>query len=215
MRTVIVTIALALAATGIAAAGGVSLVHVAAADGYTMRWLGPERSVCLSRNGLVVVVRPGSVFYDVNSREEIADRAPVSTGAGDLQISDSFARRLGALAKGTQAPNPSAERVIRSADPASGTVVVGARQITGRHALLVQGSAPRNARVTLTLLATLSPDLPTVFLGRNDVQADSSGRFAAIVSLAPDYFPGSLVTLVATSDGSEPASTHLVLDGAL
>lgn len=186
MRTVTVFIALVLAAMpGVAAADGVSLERVATANGYTMRWLGPERSVCLSRNGIVVVVRPGNVLYDVNSREEM------------------------------QAPNPSAERGARSADPASGAIVVGARQITGRHALLVEGSAPRNARVTLTLLATLSPDLPTVFLGRNDVQADFSGRFAAIVTLAPDYFPGSFVTLVATSDGSEPASTHLVLDGTL
>jgi Copper amine oxidase N-terminal domain len=206
-----------LAAQGAAsAATGVSLRSVAARDGYTMRWLGPERSVRLSRNGIVVVIRPGAVLYDVNSRQEVADVAPVATGRGDVVISASFAQRLGVLARESASTDPApVGRAVGPVVPAvREPIVVSARQITGRHALFVQGSAPQNARVTLTLLATLAPDLPTVLLERSDVQADLTGRFAAVVSLAPDYLAGSFVTLVATSDDAQSASTHLVLDGA-
>jgi hypothetical protein len=218
MRSIAAALAFAVVATPVAAlASGVSLQSVAAEDGYTMRWLGPERSVCLSRNGTVVVLRPGSVLYDVNSREELADVPPVATGRGDLSISNALAARLTALAAQTSSadPAPTGLVVVPVEVASQGFIVVSARLIPGRHALSVDGSAPRNSRVTLTLFATLAPDLPNVFLKRNDVQTDVTGRFTAVVSLAPDFFSGSLVTLYATSDGVQTGSTHVVLDGAL
>ena len=197
------------------AASGVSLERTAAAAGYTMHWLGPERSVSLNRDGIVVVLRPGTVLYDVNTREEVADAAPVVTSTGDLQISTRLASRLRALAKqaalANDPPTGPAYRVVEA--PARGTIAIDARQMAGRSALSVNGSAPRNARITLTLLATLAPDLPTVLLQRSDVQADVNGRFSAVVTLSPDYLAGSSVTLVATADGAPPASVRMVLDG--
>lgn len=102
--------------------------------------------------------------------------------------------------------------VVGQLDASSG-LVVSAREMSGRRALLVQGSGPHDARITLTVLAALAPDLPTVLLQRIGVQADFSGHFAAVVPLAPDYFTGSEVTLVATA-GTESAATHVVLNGA-
>lgn len=218
MRNVSAVLAFALIATPVAAsASGVSLRSVAAKDGYTMRWLGPERSVCLSRNGIVVVLRPGTVLYDINSRQEIADAPPVATGSGDLSISNALAARLRALAQSAWTPATPTGRAIVAVQPdPQGEIVVSAQMFPGRHALSVNGSAAPNARVTLTLFATLAPDLPTVFLRRNDLQADITGRFAAVVSLAPDYFAGSSVTLYATSEGMQSAATRVVLgDGAL
>jgi hypothetical protein len=219
MRSHIAVLAFALAMTVPVAAdaSGVSLQWVAAKDGYTMRWLGPERSVCLSRNGTVVVLRPGSVLYDVNSHEELADVPPIPAGSGDLSISKALATRLTAIAaQSTSAdPAPTGRAYVPVLVASQGSIVVSAQVITGRHALSVEGIAPRNARVTLTMFATLAPDLPTVFLRRNDLQADISGRFAAVVPLAPDYFTGSTVTLYATSEGVQSGATRVVLDGAL
>lgn len=104
----------------------------------------------------------------------------------------------------------------RSVAVSSGGILdVSARQIPGVAALVVTGNAPRNARITLTLLAALAPDLPTVLLQRADVQADVNGRFSAVVSLAPDHLEGSVVTLVATADGIAPVTTRLKIDAAL
>lgn len=218
MRTMAVVLALGTIATPVAVqASGVSLQRVAAKDGYAMHWLGPERSVCLSRNGIVVVLRPGSVLYDVNSRQEVANTPPVATGHGDLSISSALAHRLHAIAEQSPSadPAPTGRAVVPVEVESQNAIVVSARLIPGRHALSVDGSAPRNAHVTLTLFATLAPDLPTVFLNRNDVQADVNGRFAAVVPVAPDFFSGSQVTLYATSEGVQSGSTHVVLDGAL
>lgn len=216
MRTKATVLALVLIASPViaGASNGVSLSQTAAAAGYTMHWLGPERSVSLNRDGIVVVLRPGTVLYDVNTHEEIADAAPIVTTGGDLEISARLASRLRALAKQTALTNDAPGLVYRVVEaPARGTIAMDARQMTGRAALSVDGSAPRNARITLTLLATLAPDLPTVLLQRNDVQADVNGRFSAVVALGPDYHAGSTVTLVATADGAPPATVRMVLDG--
>lgn len=161
-----VSLALATPVSGAALPGAGS--PVGCESGHAMRWLGPERSACLSRNESTANGKAAS--------GQVALPAAVGT---------------------------------REA------IVVTARPITGRHALLVMGNAPQNARITLTLLATIAPDLPTVLLQRQAAQADVDGRFVAVVSLAPDFFRGSFLTLIATSDGAESASTHLVLDGAL
>lgn len=121
-----------------------------------------------------------------------------------------------ALVAAVAAPSVAAARMQGSSGSGgidiSPVLVVTAREISGRQALLVEGSAPHDARVTLTVLATLAPELPTVLLQRTDVQADRNGHFGAVVPVAPDYFTGSLVAVIATS-GSESAATHVVLDG--
>ena len=213
------TAALALAITALpalaVAASGVSLRRVAAADGFTMHWLGPERSVSLRRNGLAIVMRPGSPVYDVNSREEIADRAPAATPEGDLRISPRLARRLAALAHGvsTAADAPTGP-ASRAAVTAGVALAVDARELTGGSALAVEGNAPRNARITLTLLATLAPDLPAVLIERSDVAADAHGHFAAVVPFVSDHLAGRVVVVTA-STGANSASARVRIDGAL
>lgn len=206
---------IATASLPASAQGTVSLERLAHRDGYAMQWLGPERSVCLSRDGTVIVIRPGSQLYDVNAHVEIADSAPLATDAGDMLVSPAFARRLTALARINRVDRGPGRAAPARTISGQGTIVVIARELEGRHALLVQGSAPQNARITLTLLAQIAPELPTVLLDRSETQSDIDGRFSAVVPLSPDYMPGSLVTLYATGDGLSSASTHLQLDGAL
>lgn len=218
MRLTLTALLIALTTATVSAAAGetVSLRSVAQRDGYTMQWLGPERSVCLNRDGTTIVIRPGSMLYDVNAHVETADSAPVATGSGDVLISAALARRITSLAAATQSHDSSPGRAttIPIAN-ASGTIIVVARELRGRHALLVEGNAPHDARITLTLLANIAPELPTVLLNRSETQTNADGYFSVVLTLAPDFVPGSLVTLVATGDGLTSGSTHLKLDGTL
>lgn len=191
----------------------ISLASVAAQNGYTLRWLGPERSVSLTRDGTEIVLRPGQAIYDVNAHVEVADVPPVATRSGDVLISSWLAGRLRALARHSTpaASAPVPVRVLAGGVP-QGSIVLHARQLDDEQSLAVAGEAPPNVPVTITLLATLAPDLPTVVLSRHDVQSDVTGRFEAVVSVASDYMPGTLVTVLATSVGDiSPASAYLRL----
>jgi hypothetical protein len=88
---------------------------------------------------------------------------------------------------------------------------VDVRHAQGSEALNVSGHAPAGSPVTITLLATISPDLPTVVVSRHDVQPDASGQFQAVISSAPDYLRGSLLQVVATSAGASPASATVTV----
>lgn len=189
----------------------VSLTSTAARSAYTLQWLLPERAVSLYRPGLVILIRPGEREYDVNNRVEFADAPPAYVN-GDLLITTSLAARLKRLA--SLAYVPAATGGVRSlAAPvsASGPITIDARQLAGSEALSINGRAPSGTPVTLTLLATISPDLPTVVVSRHDVQPDASGQFAAVISISPDYLRGSILRVVATSAGATPASTTVTV----
>lgn len=221
-------LAFALAVTGVFAAGSsgalaqsddVSLTTVAARNSYNLQWLFPERSVRLFRPGLVIVIRPGVRDYDVNNRVEFSD-IPPSYVNGDMRISPSFAARLQRLASMVatrpQAPRPVAVGQSPNASaPAGGTgggpITMDVRQANGSEAVSVSGHAPTGAPVTITLLATLSPDLPTILLSRHDVQPDANGQFAALISIASNYARGSLLHVVATSSAATPASVTVTV----
>lgn len=210
-----------LPAIAAGAQSGVPLATVAARAGLAYRWLGPERSVSLSRPGLVVVLRPGETLYDVNDRVEIADRAPRYAG-GDLVVDQSLAAHIERLASRLR-PDRRTTRSASLRPPAatassgpqrtfSGAIQIEARHLPGSEAIAVNGQAPPGAPVTITLLATLSPDIPTVLVSRSDVQTDVNGRFGAIISTAPDYLRGSTIEVLATSaPGVAPASAHVTL----
>jgi len=190
----------------------VSLTAVASHSAYNLQWLLPERSVRLYRPGLVIVIRPGDREYDVNDRVEFTDAAPAYVN-GDILVSTSLAarlRRLGAMAVSPAAV--SGMRSVAAAPPATGSITLDALRTQGTQALTVTGRAPAGSPVTITLLATISPDLPTVVVSRHDVQPDASGQFEAVISTAPDYLRGSLLQVVATSAGATPASTTITLD---
>jgi hypothetical protein len=88
-----------------------------------------------------------------------------------------------------------------------------ARQLQGSEAITVEGSAPASAPVTITLLAVVSSDVPTVVVSRNDVVTDANGRFEAIIPIASAYERGTLLRVVATSSpGVASAQTQLVME---
>jgi|SRR5579862_990997 len=197
----------------------ISLANVAAQNGYTLRWLGPERSISLSRPGTVIVLRPGTVLFDVNAHVEIADVPPVATRSGDVLISSWLAGRLRALARrSSSAASLPAGPGFEAAGGAAvhpvvqGSIILRARQLDDEQSLAIAGQGPANVPVTITLLATLSPDLPTVILSRHDVQSDVEGRFDAVVPVASDYWTGTLITIIATSVPQvSPASASIRL----
>jgi hypothetical protein len=214
--TLAFTLALAMPLSAAASNQVISLASVAAQNGYAMRWLGPERSVSLSRPGTVIVIRPGDLLYDVNAHAEIADAPPVATRSGDMLISSWLAGRLRALARRSSVavskPAGPVSETARGAAVTAGSIVMHAQELDDTQALAVAGDAPPNAPITLTLLATLAPDVPTVILSRHDVQTDVVGHFDAIVPISPDYLPGTLVTVVATSlPEISPATAYLRL----
>ena len=191
-----------------------SLASVAAQNGYTLRWLGPERSVSLSRPGMVIVLRPGTLLYDVNAHVEVADSPPVATRSGDVLISSWLAGRLRALSRRSSvaASSPAMPTGEAAGGAVQGSIILRARQLDDEQTLAIVGQAPPNVPITITLLATLAPELPTVILSRHDVQSDVYGRFDAVVPVASDYWPGTLVTVTATSvPAITPASAYLRL----
>jgi hypothetical protein len=99
-----------------------------------------------------------------------------------------------------------------SVDAAAITVTVG--PVHGREAVDVEGNAPPMAPVSLILRATISMDIPTVFVNRRDVVADADGHFSTTIPIAADYWRGSILTVTASSSStvsSAVAQTRVTL----
>ncbi|MBV8580473.1 MAG: hypothetical protein JO225_10375 [Candidatus Eremiobacteraeota bacterium] len=77
----------------------------------------------------------------------------------------------------------------------------------GHEAVVATGNAPAARPVELAAYATYSRDLPTVLLSRRVVTSDANGRFTTTLALAPAYFRGALVTVVARSVPDGPSAT--------
>lgn len=104
-----------------------------------------------------------------------------------------------------------AERLAQADTLAHGTISLEARQLQGAEAIDVEGTAPPNAPVTITLLATVSSDIPTIVVSRHDVVTDVGGRFGAVIPIASAFERGTLLDVLATSSpGVASASAHLV-----
>lgn len=200
-----------------AASHDVALRHIADQLGYDYAYLGPQDAVTLERPGVTILLRPGETTFDVNDRTETTSQAP-HFYRNDLYVSTDLANQLAEIASryprtqrvivvGQQPqPAPSAE-----AD-AHGAISLDVRQVPGSEAIVVSGQAPSSVPVMLTVLGTLSKDIPDVVVGRHEVASDVSGRFSAIVPIAPDYLRGSILTLVATSlPGVRKASAQFVV----
>ena len=215
MRT---TIALAVLTLGLPAlpAGAAqreSLATVAAHSGYRYHWSTQGSAVVLSRPGIVVVLRPGSQVYEVNDHDEVADAAP-SFSRGDLYVTPSLAAHLQALARRFSPAAAHGAGTLSNGDAnVRGSITMEARQLQGSEAITVEGSAPASAPVTITLLAVVSSEIPTVVVSRNDVVTDANGRFEAIIPIASAYERGTLLRVVATSSpGVASAQAQLVME---
>lgn len=215
MRWFSATVAFALAVfpnVATAQDAGVSLSTVAARDGYRLQWLLPDRAAALYRPGVVIVLRPGSLLYDVNDRVEASDVAPRYVN-GDVIVSQHFVTRLRELALArvpARNEQPSAESSVAS--NFRGALSVQMQPLHGDEAVTVSGQAPAGAPVTLTMLATISSDIPTIVVSRADVQPDVNGHFSARVPIASDYYPGSTLRVLATSaPGVTPATAEVTV----
>jgi hypothetical protein len=80
-----------------------------------------------------------------------------------------------------------------------GGITVSAGPVQGKEMISVSGKAPAMAPVTLILFATISKDMPDIFINRRDILTDSSGHFSAMVPIAPDFWRGTILTVTASS----------------
>jgi hypothetical protein len=203
-----------------------SLASVAAALGYTYAYLGPEDAVALSRPGVTIVIRPGERLYDVNDDTEAIDGPAPRFERSDLLVSDAFVVRLRQIAQRypvqpgdrtvTAVTKPLPGALLSQANEPSTAQATGAigdlsvRQVPGTQKLAVSGKAPPNLPITLTLVGAFSAEIPDVVLSRTTVTSDASGSFEKTLSIAPGYFRGALLTLVASSvSGVTSASEQL------
>jgi multidrug efflux pump subunit AcrA (membrane-fusion protein) len=101
--------------------------------------------------------------------------------------------------------------------PAPPMTVAIASGIAGSESVQVSGTAPAYSLVTIDTTALISEDLPTLSLGQKSVNADASGRFSVMVSLAPAYQRGVRVTATVAADGGRltaSASTFVAAPNA-
>lgn len=183
-------------------------------------WLAGANAVQLSGPDIVLVIRPGNNLYDVNDRVETTSITP-RYASNDIYVSPQLAARIETLAQQawrTFSNARAARQRIEADDAASvnelrGTIVMNVAQLKGAEALMITGQAPPSAPIRITLLATLSSDLPNVLVGRHDLTSDSAGRFQAIVPIGPDYTQQTFLHVTATSGpGVTPASAQILVD---
>jgi len=206
---------------GAASEQGVPLASVARAAHLEYAWLAATRAVQLSGPGIVLVIRPGDNLYEVDDRVEITAATPRYI-SNDIYISQALATHITQLARQAQmlvstqeakaASEVREEQQQANTEVLHGTIVLNATPLKGAEALLVTGDAPPMAPVRITLLATLSSDIPNVLLSRHDLTAGPDGKFQAIVPIAPDYVRDSYIHVLATSlPGVISASTQLLV----
>ena len=184
---------------------GVPLAQVAAELGYTYSYLGPEDAVQLGRPGVAILVRPGERLFDVNDRTEAMNGPAPRFENNDLYVSEEFVARLRAIAAqhplGPAAQSEDSGRSVAHMPNPTGPITgLAATQVPGTEQVDVTGKAPApDVPITLTLVSTLSQDIPDVVLTRRQVFADTNGRFHANVQVTPGNLRGAYLTLVASS----------------
>ncbi len=213
-----------LSAQGAAAAAeqGVPLATVAHDARLEYTWLAATRAVQLSGPGIVLVIRPGDNVYEVDDRVETTTVTPRYI-SNDIYVSHALATHITQLARqayalvseqeAEAASRVSAEQQQQLGVPElRGTIVLNATPLQGAEAVLVTGYAPPTAPVRITLLATLSSELPNVLLSRHDLTAGPDGKFQAIVPISPDYMRDTFIHVLATSvPGVTTASAQLLV----
>lgn len=210
-----------------ASAQGIPLATVARNAHLEYAWLAVSRAVQLSGPGIVLVVRPGDNLYEVDDRVEVTAVAPRYTN-NDIYVSATLANHIIQLARqadrlvsaqeasAINASNRLGEEIQQAgAAPIRGTIVLNVTQLQGAEAVLVTGTAPPGVPVMITLLATLSSEIPNVLLSRHDLTAGDDGKFQAIVPIAPDYLRDSFINVLATSlPGVASAKSQLLIHAA-
>jgi hypothetical protein len=112
---------------------------------------------------------------------------------------------------GSTTPAASSAPVVMSQAPQAGTIALSARHQDGAEAIDVTGTAPPGTSVEITARAKISIDLPVVFLNRLTAVADSSGAFSVILPIAPDFIPGTEITIQAQAPDANPATVSFIV----
>ena len=220
---------LTTAYVGAAATQEVPLASVARAAHLQYEWLAATNAVQLSGPGIVLVIRPGDSLYEVNDRVEVAAVTP-RYASNDIYVSRTLANHITQLARQAQelisaqeaqqqaeamsmaAREANEERAEVIAGGIQGSIVLNVTPLKGQEALLITGQAPPSVPVMITLLATLSEQLPNVLLSRHVLTAGPDGKFQAIVPIAPDYMRDTFIHVLATSSpGVTSASAQLLV----
>lgn len=82
-----------------------------------------------------------------------------------------------------------------------------ATPVAGHNAVDITVTGPSQVPVVITLTATIDPDLPTVTISRKQFFLGADGKLQERITLAPNYWDGSRVTITASSiDGVLPAA---------
>lgn len=199
-----------------AAQDEVPLSSVARAANLQFTWLGASRAAQLHGVGLVVVLRPGERLYEVNNKLESTAIPPRAGTNGELYISSALARHIVQIAAYEQSVDAQLHReyvqeVARSFSY-SGAIALNVQPLKGAEAVLITGTAPPNAPVLLTLLGTISSDIPNILISRHDLTAGPDGKFQAVLPTGPDYLHNSFLRVLATSGPNvTSASAQIVL----
>jgi hypothetical protein len=157
---------------------------------------------------------PGAQVYQVNDHDEIADSAP-SFAHGDLYVTTALAQHLEALARRYSPAAGASAGMSTTPDPSvQGAITLEARQLQGSEAIDVSGTAPAGAPVTITLLAVVSSDVPTILVSRHDIVSDVNGRFGAVIPIASAFERGTILRVLATSTSSVASAQAQLITGA-
>jgi hypothetical protein len=211
-----IAFALTLVVRPAAAAGDlVPLARLAPQLGYTYTWIAAESAVALTRPGLYVLVRTGNPLYDVNDSIESTAQAPVYRN-NDILVGTSLAARLRSLASAAASRSTAAKPLDMgpsvAAAPIRGTLTVAVVPTDTSDAVIVRGTGPANAPLTITFSADITRDLPRIVLSRTSTETDASGSYSVQISSAPLHMRNSLVLVSATSGpGVTEAHTTYVL----
>jgi hypothetical protein len=215
--TALAVAVLATSSQGAFAAHQTALQKAAAELGYAYSYLGPEDAVALTKPGVTIVIRPGERLFDVNDRTEAMDGSAPMFSHSDIFISDALFARLRQISA-RYPSQTSGERAIvvqngSAVANASGTITaLNLSQVPGKLDIAISGKAPANLPITLTLLGSLSSEIPDVVVSRNEVVSDADGTFKTEISPASAYLRGAVLTVVASSvPGVTSAKSKIVL----
>lgn len=127
-----------------------------------------------------------------------------------------FALALLAAVLVTAAPSLAAKKPAgpqqNVAAAAGWSTLLALSQVPGSYHIAVSGKAPPSTPLVLTLLGTVSSDVPDVVVNRRTIVTDTAGNFYVEVAPAGDYFREGLMTVVAASPaGAVFARSQIVL----
>jgi hypothetical protein len=96
--------------------------------------------------------------------------------------------------------------------PAAAAITVHVAHHDGAESLDVSGTAASGSAVDVALYATISKDLPVVFLNRITALADANGHYAVIAPIAGDFLRGTIITVQVSAQNGASASDTWTVD---